>query len=259
MSDPFHRMSVMDRLLIFDGDDTLWATEHLYDAARNNVRSLVAEHGLNPDEWETIERQRDVENVAVHGMSAHRFPTSCVEALDEVAGRAGHVIPSTFRDLVWREAESVFTARPHPMPAVREVLEVLASEYVMVLLTKGDPAIQARRVDDSGLRHLFVDVEVVAEKLPSTFTALARRSNVRPEDATSIGNSLASDIRPAVEAGLHAIWIDAHVWEYERDRSDQGTVPDSVQIVGSLRDLPAALGIPGAVLSEVSPLENHTT
>ena len=40
--------------------------------------------------------------------------------------------------------------------------------------------------------------------------------------AWSVGNSLASDINPALRIGMRAIWIDAPVWEYERRDSQMG-------------------------------------
>ena len=42
------------------------------------------------------------------------------------------------------------------------------------------------------------------------------------EDALMVGNSIRSDIEPALAAGVQPIWIDAHVWEYEHsdDRLD---------------------------------------
>ena len=36
-----------------------------------------------------------------------------------------------------------------------------------------------------------------------------------------VGNSLRSDIDPARRCGVKAIWIDAHVWEYEQKDVDQ--------------------------------------
>ncbi|MEY2474030.1 MAG: hypothetical protein QOK28_3359 [Actinomycetota bacterium] len=35
----------MIRGVIFDGDDTLWLTEHLYDEARGQARDLVERAG----------------------------------------------------------------------------------------------------------------------------------------------------------------------------------------------------------------------
>ena len=50
--------------IIFDGDDTLWSSEQLYDDARSRVRLIVSNSGLNGAEWEQRERLLDVQNVA---------------------------------------------------------------------------------------------------------------------------------------------------------------------------------------------------
>ncbi|MEO8907547.1 MAG: hypothetical protein ABI310_05655, partial [Microbacteriaceae bacterium] len=50
------------RGVIFDGDDTLWLTEALYDDARASARAVVEHAGLNGTEWERLQRIRDLYN-----------------------------------------------------------------------------------------------------------------------------------------------------------------------------------------------------
>ena len=54
-----------------------------------------------------------------------------------------------------------------------------------------------------------------------------------------VGNSIRSDILPAIEAGLRVVWIGAHVWEYER--AYDHAVPDGVIAVSDLADVPALI------------------
>src|SRR4051812_13994583 len=42
-------------LIVFDGDDTLWSTEQLYDRARSAAARLVASVGLDPVRFETLQ------------------------------------------------------------------------------------------------------------------------------------------------------------------------------------------------------------
>ncbi|PYR76138.1 MAG: hypothetical protein DMF87_18855, partial [Acidobacteria bacterium] len=63
-------------MVVFDGDDTLWTTEPLYDEARQRARREVAAAGVDGAEWERLERATDVKNVTVMGFSVERFPTS---------------------------------------------------------------------------------------------------------------------------------------------------------------------------------------
>jgi putative hydrolase of the HAD superfamily len=231
----------MASVLIFDGDDTLWSTEHLYDRARRSAREIVESEGLDGAKWEAAERAVDVQNVARFGMSSERFPTSCVEALDHVVpGGRGSVAP-VLRARVWEAAAQVFTAPAPLVIAAHEVLLRLAPSHTLVLLTKGDVRVQEDRVTSSGLAPLFDRVEIVAEKSASTFRELAGALGVEPRCCVSIGNSLTSDIRPAVDAGMRAIWIDAHVWEYERTRFAHTDLPPGVVVADSLLEVPGTL------------------
>jgi phosphoglycolate phosphatase-like HAD superfamily hydrolase len=63
--------------IVFDGDDTLWWTEPLYDEARQAARAIVEQGGLDGAAWDALQRQLDVENVARLGYTRNRFPTSC--------------------------------------------------------------------------------------------------------------------------------------------------------------------------------------
>jgi putative hydrolase of the HAD superfamily len=203
--------------LVFDGDDTLWSTEPLYDRARQQAREEVVRAGLDGAEWETLERRIDVENVRNFGFSVERFPTSCVQAYEAIA-RANNVPANpAVIELVRSAARTVFSQDPPLVLGARELLESLRAQGAkLALLTKGDHDLQVRRVERSNLSDLFDVIHIVTEKPPAAFRDIVAELEVEPNDAWSVGNSVRSDILPAVEAGLRAVWIDAHVWEHER-------------------------------------------
>lgn len=202
--------------VIFDGDDTLWLTEALYDDARQRARQVVELAGLDGALWEEVQRRRDVENVAVHGHTMARFPTSCVEAFDLVAGddlRNRDVWAAQVR----AAAEAVFTTPAPLREAAADVLAQLAQRGVrLALLTKGDVAVQRRRIADSGLAPWFAVTLIVEQKTSAEFLDAARLLGVEPDHLLSVGNSVQSDILPSQSAGIRALWLPAHVWEYER-------------------------------------------
>ena len=79
-------------LVVWDGDDTLWFVEQLYDSARAAVADLVRSSGFNAETWDTLQRAVDLDNVGTMGLSRLRFPTSCVEAPMRVAADEGVVL-----------------------------------------------------------------------------------------------------------------------------------------------------------------------
>jgi putative hydrolase of the HAD superfamily len=203
--------------IVFDGDDTLWNTEGLYDAARAKARRLVEKAGLDGPRWEELERQIDVENVANLGFTTERFPTSCVQAYEQLSQEAGMLLDSGIAEGVRKAARTVFDHKPRVVYRARKTLEHLrARGQKLALLTKGDSALQMKRIETSGLGDLFDLIEIVPEKSPEVIRDVVARLGVDAASACMVGNSVRSDILPAVEAGLQAVWINAHVWEYER-------------------------------------------
>jgi putative hydrolase of the HAD superfamily len=203
---------------IFDGDDTLWRTEILYDQARNAARGIVSNYGVDPAQWEARQRIIDVENVAVYGFSSDRFPASCLEAFREVSQSSKLGPHSDVEQQIIYAAQSVFRANPELLPNAANVLYSLRSAGVrLALLTKGDLAVQRDRIDQSGLAPLFDSIEIVSEKTTETVRNMLDNLRVRASDAWMIGNSFRSDILPALVLGVRGIWIEAPVWEYERD------------------------------------------
>jgi putative hydrolase of the HAD superfamily len=203
--------------VVFDGDDTLWATEQLYDDARLKARLIVADAGLDAAAWEAIERRIDVEKVATLGHSARRFPASCVQAYGEVCRSAGVTPDRLVAERVRRASQSVFACDPPLVPGAREILTTLRARGArLALLTKGDRRVQRRRIERSGLGALFDIKRIVAEKSPETIRQVVASLGISVESAWMVGNSIRSDVLPALSAGLRAIWIRAHVWEYER-------------------------------------------
>jgi putative hydrolase of the HAD superfamily len=226
--------------IVFDGDDTLWSTEQLYDEARSAAAAVVFEAGLNATEWDSLERRIDVENVAAFGHTAERFPTSCVQAYYELCREARRTPDISVAQRVREAARSVFTRRAPLVAGAIETLSAFrARGHRLALLTKGDEAVQEQRIEQSGLRPYFDLVRIVPEKSPDVIKAVVASLGVDARSAWMVGNSVRSDVLPALEAGLRAVWIDAHVWEYER--SHDHLVDDRVFTIRQLGDLPEVI------------------
>ena len=203
--------------VIFDGDDTLWSTEQLYDDARSRIRKIISETGIDGSEWERLERKIDVENVATLGFGVERFPTSCIQAYEELCRRRGTHINALISSRVREAAVSPFKRDPALVPGILEALVSLRAQgFKLALLSKGVPELQLRRIKASGLESCFDAIRVVTEKTPDAIRDLLNTLRVKPESAWMVGNSIRSDILPALAVGMHVIWIESHTWEYER-------------------------------------------
>ncbi|HEY5025395.1 MAG TPA: HAD family hydrolase [Acidimicrobiales bacterium] len=232
-------MSTIAQTVIFDGDDTLWETEVLYDRARTAARELIEQMGFDGERWEALQRIIDVQNVDLLGLSAIRFPTSCREAYESVCREDGTSFDTAVARAIYEAADTVFESTAPIYPDSLPVLESLSGKWRLMLLTRGDQKVQRRRIDESGLAQFFEEIRVVDEKTTASWAALISDCGIDVSASWSVGNSIGSDITPAIECGLWAAWIPAHVWEREQH---DGEPPASrrmrkLQALGELPDL----------------------
>ena len=107
----------------------------------------------------------------------------------------------------------------HPvetLPGVDEVVAELSETYRLVLITKGDLLDQERKLAASGLGERFAAVEIVSEKDRSTYDRVFNRHGTGPAQAVMVGNSMKSDVLPAIAAGAFAVHIPyAVTWAHE--------------------------------------------
>ena len=85
-----------------------------------------------------------------------------------------------------------------------------------MLVTKGDLLHQETKLAASGLGSRFAGIEIVSDKTPDTFRRLFARYDARPERCVMAGDSMRSDVLPALAAGAWAVFIpQAGAWAHE--------------------------------------------
>ena len=75
-----------------------------------------------------------------------------------------------------------------------------------------------------------------SEKDDQTFKAVCDFMQCTPQNAWSIGNSLPSDINPALRIGMNAVWINANVWGYEK--RERSPIAGCIYKIKSIAELP---------------------
>ncbi len=114
----------------------------------------------------------------------------------------------------------------HPIeliPGVEETLEYLSLRHDLTLFTKGNPEEQKLKLDRSGLAIYFGHTAIVKEKDTASYAALIRERQLDRERSWMIGNSPKSDINPALEAGINAVFVPhEHTWRLEHEEVREG-------------------------------------
>jgi putative hydrolase of the HAD superfamily len=117
----------------------------------------------------------------------------------------------------------------------------LAQSYQLLLITKGDLRDQERKLAKSGLAQHFRNTEIVAEKDAETYARILHRRRIPPGDFLMVGNSLKSDIQPALDLGAYAVLVPYHLlWQAEQAAPPPpAAAANRFFQLGTLHELPA--------------------
>lgn len=125
------------------------------------------------------------------------------------------------RDLA---SETFFVSRDF-MPGAEEVLDFLKSKGdELVLLTHGDYAWQKEKIEVHDLDKWFYDINIVDLKTSEVVKIVVEGKD--KNKTYMVGNSLRSDINPALKAGINAVYIPFETWAFEKASSglEEGNV-----------------------------------
>jgi putative hydrolase of the HAD superfamily len=234
---------VKDGDLVFvDADDTLWENYRWFQAVLDYWVRVLAGHGVDGDKALATLHATEDRNIPVTGYGAAPFVRSAVEAFHALVPHADH---ATRNDVAHFAKLAERSIREHPialLPGVREAIPVLAETKRIVVLTKGQEDEQRAKVERSGLARWFAGVRVVGEKDPSAYSEAARAFGAAPSACWMVGNSPASDVNPAIAAGLRAIHVP-HAAPWHRDA---GAVDPRALVARTFADVPSLVaGRPG--------------
>jgi putative hydrolase of the HAD superfamily len=195
-----------------DADDTLWHNESLFRLTHERFCALmqdVADAATLDARLTEVERR----NLRLYGYGVKGFTLSMIETAMELTG--GEAPARVVREILAAGRELL--AHPvEPLSGVDEALAALSERYRLVLITKGDLLHQEQKLAASGLGDLFVAVEIVSEKDASTYERVFARHGTGAAEAVMCGNSLKSDVLPALEAGAYAAHVPYPVtWALE--------------------------------------------
>ncbi|MEO5897358.1 MAG: HAD family hydrolase [Vicinamibacterales bacterium] len=228
----------MIELVALDADDTLWHNEPLYTGRREQFRALLSRYqpqGVLDDRLYEVE----LRNLKHFGYGVKGFVLSMIETAIELTEE--RLESADVRTIIgW--GREMLAGPVDILDGVREAIESLAEDFPMILITKGDLLDQESKLARSGLGHHFKGIEIVSEKDARVYRNVIARYGVRPEQFVMVGNSLRSDILPAIEAGAHAVYVPYEItWIHERV-SAEAIADARYHEIRHIRDLAQLLG-----------------
>jgi len=120
-----------------------------------------------------------------------------------------------------------------------DVVDTVAAEYRIAMLTNGVPDLQHDKIARTGFTGRFDPLVIsgvvgIGKPDARVYHHLLEKAGISANRALMIGNSLQSDIPGARNAGMPSVWID-----HDRSGDTQGEQPAA--IIHDIRELPDAI------------------
>lgn len=205
----------MQQHLLIDADDTLWENNIYFERAIEAFIDFLNHSTLGPHEVRVVLDEIEL----TQGYGSANFVKSLQETYRRLAER-------DVRDEDLKRVRSFGEQIVHHpiqvLEGVQETLAYLSSRHQLVLLTKGHEEEQRLKIENSGLGIYFEHTIVVEEKNGETYTRLVEELELDVPKTWMVGNSPRSDINPARQAGLNAVYIPhPHTWRLEHQEIRQ--------------------------------------
>ncbi len=223
----------------FDADDTLWENEQFFRMTQDQFAGLLADFA-EADHLRARLLAAEKRNLGHYGFGIKGFVLSMIEVAIEVTEE--RVPASVIRELIGAGQDML----QHPielLPHAQKAVEQLADSHRILLITKGDLLDQERKLAQSGLGELFHSVEILSHKTPGAYENIFTRHGDGPAAAMMVGNSLRSDVIPALNAGSWGVFVPHDLtWVMEHDVRPSGHERfHEITDLGKLGDLVSGL------------------
>jgi len=203
------------QFLIVDADDTLWENNIYFERAFDEFVAFLDHSSLAPPEVRDVLDAIEAANAKIHGYGSLNFARNLRQTYERLCER--HIEERDLRTAM-SFAERILECPMEAIEGVEETLAYLAERHDLTLFTKGHPEEQRLKVDRSGLGRYFNHMVIVKEKDAQAYRELVKERGMDPQLTWMIGNSPKSDVNPALEAGLNAVFIPhAHTWVLEKE------------------------------------------
>ena len=223
------------RVIAFDADDTLWDCQGHFEVVMQNLYDeLTPWVDRETAALELFSTER--KNMRLLGFGVKAFTLSMLETAMRVSR---FEMPAAKINEILQQCYSLLEFPCTPLPEVEETLaELNRRGKPLVVFTKGELLDQEHKLERSGLLKYFCHVEITSDKGEVEFRNMCRRLDVQPESLLMVGNSLKSDIAPALSIGCQAVYVPFHVtWQLEHAEHFEHRRMVQIEHFGELLDI----------------------
>jgi len=210
--------------VIYDFDDTIVETNSEFEATNEQCAEIIVGEVSGTSEMVkevlAFQRKLDVEMVRTHGFIPPRYLMSWQATYEHFVKEAGKDVSEEVNERIKETVQDLYIRQYKNIPGSVETMEQLKKEgYSMIILTAGQDEIQKRKVRESGAIAFVEDVIVYPRKTPETLKEVMALYPAK--QYVMIGNSLKSDIHPALENDAWGFHFERQTWEADHHDIDR--------------------------------------
>lgn len=232
----------MIRNVLFDLDDTLF---DFHKAEKIALTKTLVHFGIDPTEetlalystinaahWKRLELGEISREEVKVGRYRELFKTIGVEC-DPVKATAYY--------------ESMLAIGHYFMPGAPELLEELYRKYRLYIVSNGTAKVQEGRIGSSGIAKymdgIFISQILGANKPDKQFfdVCFAEIPDFSLSETVIIGDSLSSDIKGGINAGITTVWFNPKGIENDNDIKPDYTIKELSEVPGLLSQISAKI------------------
>lgn len=232
----------MIRNVLFDLDDTLF---DFHKAEKIALTKTLVHFGIDPTEetlalystinaahWKRLELGEISREEVKVGRYRELFKTIGVEC-DPVKATAYY--------------ESMLAIGHYFMPGAPELLEELYGKYRLYIVSNGTAKVQEGRIGSSGIAKymdgIFISQLLGANKPDKQFfdICFAEIPDFSLSETVIIGDSLSSDIKGGINAGITTVWFNPKGIENDSDIKPDYTIKELSEVPGLLSQISAKI------------------
>jgi 2-haloacid dehalogenase len=232
----------MIRNVLFDLDDTLF---DFHKAEKIALTKTLVHFGIDPTEetlalystinaahWKRLELGEISREEVKVGRYRELFKTIGVEC-DPVKATAYY--------------ESMLAIGHYFMPGAPELLEELYRKYRLYIVSNGTAKVQEGRIGSSGITKymdgIFISQILGANKPDKQFfdICFAEIPDFLLSETVIIGDSLSSDIKGGINAGITTVWFNPKGIENDSDIKPDYTIKELSEVPGLLSQISAKI------------------
>jgi putative hydrolase of the HAD superfamily len=240
-------MKYMTQQVIFDLDDTLVHCNKYFDLILGQYFELMTdwfnEFGPSTSELRNKQIEIDVHTVNTSGLASDNFPKSLIATYRYFCAKYNRPTDRFQEQQLHKLGLSVYDQEIEAYPGMVETLDTLKQDgHHLFLYTGGDDTIQQRKIEQMKLDAYFDDrIYIRQHKNVEALENILTTQGFDRKRTWMIGNSLRTDVLPAVTAGINSIYLkQQNEWSYNLIELEQ-EMQQAVKTISSIHEVPPVI------------------